>query len=355
MAKLQIQERVLLAPFTSIGIGGPARFFADVRSEDRLVEALAFQKQNGLPLAILGGGSNLLVHDVGYLGLVIHLAIEGPMLANELGDHVLYNVPAGVPWDDFVLLACKQNLSGIECLAGIPGLTGGTPVQNVGAYGQDVSQTIENVRVYDQRHSRFAELTSEECLFGYRSSLFNAPPRDRFLVTQVRFKLSKKVPSPLSYDELKDRFRNQQEAPSPIQIADVVREIRRSKGMLLSAEDPDSRSAGSFFKNPIVPLERLAAMASMECTSERIPHWPVSPDAAGRQRVKLAAAWLVEKAGFAKGFADGRVGISSRHSLALINRGSASFADLERLRDRIRKRVSEKFEIDLEQEPVELT
>ncbi len=271
VAKLQIQERVVLAPLTSIGIGGPARFFARVQSEEHLVEALAFGKQNHLPLAILGGGSNLLVPDEGFPGLVIHLSIKGPMCSEEGGDRVRYDVPAGVPWDDFVLLACQQGLSGVECLAGIPGLTGGTPVQNVGAYGQDVSQTIEGVRVYDQHHHRFTELNSGECHFGYRTSLFNAPPRDRFLVTQVRFQLKKGASSLLSYAELRDHFQHQREAASPMQVYEAVRNIRRGKGMLLSADDPDSRSVGSFFKNPLVTAQQLAGIVASGTDRERCP------------------------------------------------------------------------------------
>ena len=354
VTKLQIQERVALAPFTSIGIGGPARFFARIGTEQELEEALAFQQQNGLPLAVLGGGSNLLVHDEGFSGLVLHLRIQGTMRPLNEGDHVHYDVPAGSPWDDFVQLVCRQGLSGVECLAGIPGLTGGTPVQNVGAYGQEVSQTIEQVRAFDQRHNRFTELTSEECRFGYRTSLFNTSPPNRFLVTHVRFKFQKQAPVTLSYSELQERFKHQQGTPSPMQVYDAVREIRRGKGMLLSADDPESRSAGSFFKNPVVPLVRLSQIAASQPSGRAIPNWPAPPDAAGGSRVKLAAAWLVEKAGFPKGFTDGRVGISSRHSLALINRGGATFADVMRLRDRIRDQVSRNFQVDLEQEPVEL-
>ena len=354
MAKLQIQEHVALAPFTSLGVGGPARFFAHVRSEDQLLVALAFQEQNGLPLAILGGGSNLLVHDEGFPGLVVHLSIEGTIRREDEGEQVRYIVPAGVPWDEFVVLACEQGLSGVECLAGIPGLTGGTPVQNVGAYGQEVSQTIESVRAYDRRHGHFAELTAEECLFGYRSSLFNASAKDRFLVTQVRFKLERGAKPIVVYADLKETFRDQQEAPSPLQIRNAVLQIRRGKGMVLSADDPDSRSAGSFFKNPVVPVSRLAAIASVQPACSVIPNWPASPDAAGGQRVKLAAAWLVEQAGFPKGFSDGNVGISTRHSLALINRGGATFADVARLRDCIRQTVAHRFQVDLEQEPIEL-
>ena len=354
MAKLQIQERVVLAPFTSIGIGGPARFFAHVRSEEELEEALAFQKQNGLALGLLGGGSNLLVHDEGFPGLVIHLAIEGPMCPSEDVEHTRYDVPAGTPWDDFVLLACKQGLSGVECLAGIPGLTGGTPVQNVGAYGQEVSQTIEQVRVYDQHHNRFTNLAARECRFGYRNSLFNTSQRGRFLVTRVRFKLKKGAAPLLSYAELKDQFRDQSGTPSPLQVYDAVREIRRGKGMLSAADDPDSRSAGSFFKNPVILTSRFAELARALPSGCVVPNWPAPADAGGNSCVKLAAAWLVENAGFPKGFQDGNVGISSRHALALINRGDATFADIAELRNRIREGVFYKFRVNLEQEPIEL-
>ncbi len=353
MATLQVQEQVGLAPLTTIGIGGPARFFARVQSEHELEEAAAFAVTHRLPLFVLGGGSNLLVRDEGFPGLVLHLAIGGEMQITPAGDRVRYDVPAGVVWDDFVLSACEAGLTGVECLAGIPGFTGGTPVQNVGAYGQEVAQTIATVRVYDRVSRTFLALSNEQCCFAYRSSCFNTQPLGRYLVTQVSFTLSSGAGAPITYPELKARFRESE--PSPLEIYYAVREIRRGKGMLLSADDPDSRSAGSFFKNPIVPVSCLEKIAAAQAVApEAVPHWSALGRHDAGSDVKLAAAWLVQMAGFPKGFVDGRAGISSRHSLALINRGGAQFDDLARLRDRIRAEVKARFGVELEQEPIEL-
>ncbi len=343
---------MLLAPFTTIGVGGPARFLAHVTSELELQEAVAFADGRGLPIAVLGGGSNLLIRDEGFPGFVVHLDIRGETKVREETGLVRCDVAAGTSWDEFVLSSCNMNLSGIECLAGIPGLTGGTPVQNVGAYGQEVAQTISSVRAYDLLTKSFVEIPAEKCRFGYRSSRFNTQEAGRFLVTSVAFILRKGGKTPLTYAELRDRFCG--ESPSPLRVYHAVREIRRGKGMLLSPDDPDSRSVGSFFKNPVIPEDCLDEIASKSGVSGEVPHWPVPPAAPGMRRVKLAAAWLVQLSGFPKGFVDGRAGISSRHALALINRGGASFSDITRLRDRIRAGVADKFQVLLEQEPVEL-
>ena len=352
-----MQEQVALAPYTTIGVGGPARFFARIHCEEELEQAIAFAATNQVPLFALGGGSNLLVRDEGFPGLVLHLAIAGEMQVTEADDLNHYDVPAGVSWDDFVLAACKQGLTGVECLAGIPGLTGGSPVQNIGAYGQEVAQTIGHVRVYDRRIRSFRALSNEDCCFTYRSSCFNAQPSGRYLLTRVSFTLKRSTHTTLSYPELKNRFPDRD--PSPLETYHAVRAIRRGKGMLLSADDADSRSAGSFFKNPVVAESRLddiAARAGVEMHA--MPHWPApvipSLQAGSGPGAKLAAAWLVQMAGFPKGFVDGRAGISSRHSLALINRGGARFGDIASLRDRIHGEVASRFGVELEQEPVEL-
>ncbi len=353
VATLQVQEQVALAPFTTLGVGGSARFFARVASENELEEAVAFATKHSLPLFALGGGSNLVIRDEGFHGLVLHLAIGGEMQMSGAGDGIRYDVPAGVSWDDFVLSACEHGLTGVECLAGIPGLTGGTPVQNVGAYGQEVSQTIGSVRVYDRVVRAFLVLTNEQCCFAYRTSCFNTQPSGRYLVTQVSFDLKAGASAALRYPELKSRFLDS--TPLPLEVYHVVREIRRAKGMLFSASDPDSRSAGSFFKNPFVPASRLGEIAEEAAVAPAsVPHWPAALEDRSAPHVKLAAAWLVQMAGFPKGFSDGAVGISSRHSLALVNRGGAHFSDVARLRDRIREEVYARFSIRLEQEPVEL-
>jgi UDP-N-acetylmuramate dehydrogenase len=340
---LNLRENVPLAPFTTFRIGGPARFFAEAQAESDVVEAVAYAVAHGLPLFLLGGGSNLLVPDEGYSGLVLQMKISGVV---ELGDG-LFEVGAGAVWDDFVDYALAANCAGVECLAGIPGSAGGTPVQNVGAYGQEVSETIVGVRAFDRQTQGFVDLTKEACNFRYRASLFNTDERNRYVVASVRFQLHTKGEPTLKYADLQRHFAGRP-APTLAEVAAAVREIRRGKGMLLVEGDPDTRSAGSFFKNPIVAsirLPQIAMQASMSTTE--IPHWN-----AGSDHIKLPAAWLLEQSGFVKGFGVGRVGISSRHTLALVNRGGATFADVLRMEAEIVDGVQRKFGIRLEREPV---
>ncbi|WP_327333645.1 UDP-N-acetylmuramate dehydrogenase [Bryocella elongata] len=342
-----IQENVPLAPMTTFGLGGAARWFVEVRSEVELAEGLAWAAAQGMPVFVLGGGSNLLVPDEGFPGLVLRIDIRGVQQDKPWSPE--FFVGAGEAWDSFVDVAVDSNCAGIECLAGIPGRVGGTPVQNVGAYGQDVSQTIRQVRVFDRHRSELRWLTNDECRFRYRQSIFNTDEPGRYVVTAVVFQLRYGPPT-LSYADLQKRFSARWKAPGLREVADAVREIRRSKGMLLVDGDPDTHSAGSFFKNPIVNAGLLGTIAATAGVApEAVPHWP-----AGDGRIKLAAAWLLEHAGFVKGFTDGVVGISSRHTLALINRGGATFADVERFEQRIRATVEAKFGVTLTREPVVL-
>ena len=347
-SQIEVQENVPLAPLTTIGVGGPARFFTRVTIESELVEALDFARVNRLPVLALGGGSNLLIRDSGFAGLAVQLALDGEVQTTEAGSHVGLRVPAGVEWDSLVLQVAAAGLSGMECLAGIPGLTGGTPIQNVGAYGQEVSQTLASVRALDRRSQAFVELSAEECGLAYRSSRFNGSDRDRYVLTAVTFRLDRNARPCIRYADLERRFGDRR--PSALDVYHAVREIRQAKGMLLVPNDPDCRSAGSFFKNPVVSsevLHRIATTAGIP--AEDVPHWP-----ARQGHVKLAAAWLMEQAGYHRGVALGAAGISSRHTLALINRGGATFADVAALRDQIRQAVRERFAIELEQEPVEV-
>ena len=346
---LNIQQNVPLAPYTTFRIGGPARFFANITSEAALLEAITYARSNNLPIFVLGGGSNLLVSDSGFDGLVLHIAIAHPFQAQPNGSgHIDYIITAGCDWNAFVLYIAKKGITGIECLAGIPGSVGGTPVQNVGAYGQEVANTITSVRALDLETTTFVDLTPDQCGFSYRRSIFNTTHRNRYIVTAVTFRFDPAAKPNLTYADLTRHFAGQ--TPTPIEIYHAVRAIRHGKGMLLVDGEADCRSAGSFFKNPIVPTETLTVIATtLNIPAETIPNWPV---AAGQ--TKLPAAWLLEKAGFPKGFQQGRAGISSRHTLALINRGNATAADIEALRDTIRAEVTKRFNIDLEQEPVQL-
>ncbi len=347
---LKFQEFIPLAPFTTLRIGGAARFFCEVTTEAQLLEAVTFARQRNLALFVLGGGSNLLVSDSGFDGLVVHVAITTPTQTHSAGGNLDVTAAAGTEWNDFVLDICQQGISGVECLAGIPGSVGGTPVQNVGAYGQEVADTITHVRVLDLEALAFITLTHEQCRFAYRRSIFNTTHRNRYVVSQVTFRFDSAATPKLTYADLQRHFARRDPEPKPIDIYHAVREIRHAKGMLIVEGETDCRSVGSFFKNPIVPAAVLDQISrDLAIDPATIPHWP-----SGSGHIKLAAAWLLDRAGFHKGFVMGRAGISSRHTLALINRDHATFNDITALRDAIQREVHHSFNIQLEQEPVQL-
>jgi UDP-N-acetylmuramate dehydrogenase len=335
-----VQEQVALAPYTTFGIGGPARWFVEATEEESVEEAVRFAREKNAPLFVLGGGSNLLVSDEGFDGLVLHVALEGIQQEGNL-----FRVAAGENWDRFVSHAVGKGYGGIECLAGIPGTVGGTPVQNVGAYGQEIAETIVSVRVLERNSLTFSELRASDCGFSYRRSIFNSTDRDRFIVTRVDYKLRAGAVPLLQYPDLKRFFLDRSEIPTLAETAAAVREIRHRKGMLIVDGEADCRSAGSFFKNPVVPQARYDEIAALESGS--VPSFAAQPGF-----VKVPAAWLVEHADFQKGFTLGAAGISSRHTLALINRGGATAADVLALRDRIVGVVATRFGIHLEPEPV---
>ncbi|MBB5064061.1 UDP-N-acetylmuramate dehydrogenase [Granulicella mallensis] len=342
-ASLHLREDVPLAPFTTFRIGGPARYFAEATTEQEVAAAVAWAEAQGVELFLLGGGSNLLVRDEGFAGLVLQMKIIGIEALADGG----FEVGAGEPWDGFVAQAVAAGCAGIECLAGIPGSVGGTPVQNVGAYGQEVSETIVSVRAFDRQAQAFVDLSKQECRFRYRASLFNTDARKRYIVTRVQFQLRPGGAPTLRYADLQKYFADAHPAPSLVEVAAAVRKIRRAKGMLIVEGDPDCRSAGSFFKNPVVAASLLPEVA--KAVEGDVPHWP-----AGEGCVKLPAAWLLERAGFVKGYGAGPAGISTRHTLALTNRGGATFADVEHLEEEIVAGVEARFGIRLEREPVVL-
>ncbi len=348
-----LQEDVPLAPLTTFGIGGPARWFASVTTEEELAAACAWAHASSLPVFVLGGGSNVLIADSGFAGLVVHVVLRGVDERDEGGKRV-FRAAAGEDWDALVTRSVERNCAGMECLAGIPGSVGGTPVQNVGAYGQEVSQTIASVRCFDRARLVFTEFSGPECGFGYRTSRFNTgPDRGRYIVTAVKFALVPGGAPSLVYADLQRYFQAQGSQPSLAQVAEAVREIRRAKGMVvdgsrpLSERDPDTRSAGSFFKNPVVPDSVFRAIEASVAPAAA-PSYP-----AHEGHRKLPAAWLVEQAGFAKGFALGGAALSSKHTLALTNRsGHASAAELRGLREAVVRGVEERFGVRLEPEPV---
>jgi UDP-N-acetylmuramate dehydrogenase len=348
-----IQNNIALAPYTTLGIGGPARFFCTIAAEHDIPAALRYAKKNDLDTFVLGGGSNLLISDEYYEGLVLHMAIPG-IAAKEHGSKVLYDVGAGESWDAFVSRAIRNGCSGIECLAGIPGTVGGTPVQNVGAYGQEVSETIASVRVYDTESESFTELAPAQCGFRYRQSIFNSTDAGRYIVTHVRFALHKDGAPTLAYADLQKHFAGNPN-PTLAEVVAAVREIRRAKGMLIVPGDPDCRSAGSFFKNPIVDAAVIPQIArALGIDEEKVPRYSAAAGPATASQVKIPAAWLLEQAGFHKGFTMGPAGISSRHTLALINRGNATATDIIALRNEIQRTIESRFGIKLQQEPVQL-
>ncbi len=341
---MKLQENISLAPYTTFKSGGPARWFVEAVSEQELLAALRFARERRIPVFVLGGGSNLLVSDAGFNGLVVRIALKG--VAEE--EHGLFSVAAGEDWDGFVRRAVAENCAGIESLAGIPGTVGGTPVQNVGAYGQEVAETIQSVRVFDLWSSEFVDLPREECEFSYRASIFNKRLKGRYIVTRVAYRLVPEGLPRLAYADLKTHFAGHQNAPTLLDVYDAVREIRNRKGMLIVEGEMDCRSAGSFFKNPVVPADMVGRIAAQAAVTEAdVPRYPARDGL-----VKLPAAWLLEKSGFTKGFVQGKAGISSRHTLALINRGGASAADVMALRDSIVAEVERRFGIRLEPEPV---
>jgi UDP-N-acetylmuramate dehydrogenase len=336
---MEFRQQVPLAPYTTFKIGGPARWFAEATGEEEILEAVNFARARQLPLFVLGGGSNLLVADEGFPGLVLHIASKG---IEQQAD--TFRVAAGESWDEFVTHAVTKNYAGIECLAGIPGTVGGTPVQNVGAYGQEVAETIAAVRVLDLTTLRFEELSPKACGFAYRRSIFNSTERGRYIVTRTDYTLVNNGAPRIAYADLKKHFAENAQ-PSLAEVSAAVRKIRHQKGMLIVPGDPDCMSAGSFFKNPVISADHYAGIAAQ--FSAEVPHYPALDGT-----IKLPAAWLLDQAGFHKGFTLGMAGISSRHTLALINQGQARAADVLALRDRIIAEVEAKFQIRLEPEPV---
>jgi UDP-N-acetylmuramate dehydrogenase len=353
---VEIQHNIALAPFTTLGIGGPARYFCTIAAEQDIPSALRYAEKYNLSTFVLGGGSNVLISGEYYEGLVLHMAILGVTVTphggpatKEHSGKALYDAGAGESWDALVSRAVADNCAGIECLAGIPGTVGGTPVQNVGAYGQEVAETILSVRVYDTESGSFTDLTPAQCGFRYRQSIFNGSEAGRYIVTRVRFALTQGGAPKIAYADLQKHF-SANANPSLAEVAEAVRGIRRAKGMLIVEGDPDCRSAGSFFRNPIVEETVIAKLArTLNISEEKVPRYPATPGP-----VKLPAAWLLEQAGFHKGFVMGPAGISSRHTLALINLGNATATDIMALRDTIQRAVQTRFGITLQQEPVEL-
>jgi UDP-N-acetylmuramate dehydrogenase len=336
-----LQRNVPLAPLTTLGIGGPAKLFARAENVDDVREVIAWAASQSQPLFILGGGSNVLIADQGFDGVVLQIDLRGITVLGADPNAVTVYVAAGEQWDDFVAFAVDRGWAGIECLSGIPGLTGATPIQNVGAYGQEVSETIVGVEAIERDTGRVVTLTNSECGFGYRQSAFKNTAKDRYVVAGVTFRLKPRGSATIRYPELQKYLDEHEiDANDLQQVRGAVIAIRKRKGMVLDPSDPDTRSDGSFFMNPIVTQAKFE-----ELPAGNVPHFP-----AGDQ-IKLSAAWLIDQAGFHNGFVHGNVGLSSKHTLAVINRGSGTAQEVLELVAMIQDRVRERFGVEMQPEP----
>jgi UDP-N-acetylmuramate dehydrogenase len=338
-------SNVALAPRSTMRVGGSARYLIEARDDAQVIDALRWASERALSVRILGGGSNVVVSDAGTSGLVIAMQTRGVSLVDD-SDAPLLVARAGESWDALVALSVSRNLQGIECLSGIPGLVGATPIQNVGAYGQEVAQTIESVRVVDRRNLEVSELGAAECGFSYRHSRFKHD-LERYVVLEVRYRLSRGAAPRVTYPELERHLRARGlERPSLVEVRESVLAVRAQKSMLLDASDPNGRSCGSFFVNPIVGAAHAAAIVS-RAGDQEVPRWG-QPDG----RVKLAAAWLIEQSGFEKGTRRGPVGLSTRHALSIVCHDGARAADVLGFSREIVDTVREKFGVELAPEPV---
>lgn len=350
MLEEKIQENILLKPFTTLKIGGLARYFVNATDEETIYKAVKWAKKENLPLFVLGGGSNLVISDRGFFGLVLHINNLG-IISKEVEDKIIVSVAAGEVWDNFVLQAVNNGWSGVECLSGIPGKVGATPIQNVGAYGQEVKDTIIKVKAYDRLTEKIVEFDALECEFSYRQSLFKSKAKDRYIVINVTYGLALKDEPTIKYPELKKYLsENVSLTPSLLQTREAVINIRRKKSMVVDKNDPNSFSVGSFFVNPTIEektFEKLKKKLELKNIQGNIPQFPAEND-----KIKLSAAWLIEKAGFLKGYKKGRVAISSKHALALINSGGGTATEIWDLALEIQQKVAQDFDVWLEVEPV---
>ncbi|MHB9023124.1 MAG: UDP-N-acetylmuramate dehydrogenase [Armatimonadota bacterium] len=346
---VSIEANMPISEFTSLGVGGVAQYYARAGSRQEILTSVAWAYEHGLPLLILGGGSNLLVADSGFPGLVLRIGLRG--MRYSMNGAVDITAAAGERWQRVVNLAVERRWAGIECLAGIPGLVGATPIQNVGAYGQDVRETITHVEVLDIRTGVISILANAECAFAYRDSRFKSVDRGRYIILSVTYRLIPQGPPVMRYSELEQTLAERGvRTPSLSDVRAAVLELRRRKSMLLNLRDPNGRSAGSFFINPILSQAEFASLQAAIVPylhqEDAIP-WYATEDG----RIKVSAAWLIEHAGFIRGYSRGRVGLSSNHALAVVNHGGSTAAEVIALARDIRNKVRDLFGITLVPEP----
>jgi len=343
------REDVPLAELTTLRLGGPARRLVEAASSADLIAAVSAADRAGEPVLVIAGGSNLVIGDAGFDGVAVHVATRGVDSARA-GDRVHLTVAAGEPWDELVARSVAGGLAGIECLAGIPGSAGAGPIQNIGAYGQEIATTLVSVSAYDREAGTMVTLDRERCDFAYRSSLFKQSTR--FVILDLTLELeATPVGRPIAYEQLGAELGVEPGARPPLAaVREAVLALRRAKGMVVDPADPDSVSAGSFFTNPILDaagfreLEQRAA--ARLGPGARPPAWP---EPGGD--VKTSAAWLIERAGFGRGYGTGAVGLSAKHTLAIVNRGGATTAELIELARELRDGVRAAFGVTLPVEP----
>ena len=340
----RLEFQVPLAPLSTLGVGGPARVLVRAIDARDVVAAHDWCESERAALLVLGGGSNLVIADAGWSGLVLQIALSG-IDFHVAGGDTLIAAAAGESWDRLVATSVERALAGMECLSGIPGSVGGTPIQNVGAYGQEVGEVVESVSVFDRREGRMRTLAGDECRFAYRTSRFKGEDAGRFVVCGVTFRLRPGEPA-VAYPDLVNYLDEARiEVPTVAHVRQAVLAIRRRKGMVLDASDADTRSVGSFFMNPVVAEHARERMSSV--AGATAPAYPAGPG-----QVKVPAAWLIEQAGFKKGDVEGGAAISTKHPLAIVNRGGAKAGDVVRLAARIKRGVMDRFGVALRPEPV---
>ncbi len=345
---MNFEENVILKSFTSIQLGGRTRFFCRCASKEEIKGAFLYAGKEQIPVQILGAGSNTIFADTGFNGLVLRIELKGMQVSND-GEFTLVEAGAGEQWDEFVSYCIKNDLAGVECLSGIPGMVGATPIQNVGAYGQDVGESIESVHIMNRLTFEEQIISGSECAFEYRQSRFKKNDKDRFVILSVRFRLRKHGSPTLRYAELQKYFEAHSNAkPSLLEVRNAVLELRKKKSMILDPADPFTRSVGSFFLNPVisaVQFDELLKDWTQKGNGSEIPIFKL------KNGVKISAAWLVEKSGFHRGYKQNGVGVSDHHSLALVNYDGSTSALLDLAHD-IQEKVFSLFGIHLEIEPI---
>jgi UDP-N-acetylmuramate dehydrogenase len=350
---LEIRQDVALRSLCTLGVGGPARHYLEAQDRSTVQAGLAWAAERRMPVLVLGGGSNMVIADEGFPGLVMHVRLRG-VEATPSDGHMEVRAGAGEEWDPLVGMAVERGWAGLECLSGIPGRVGATPIQNVGAYGQDVSATISRVEALELASGRVTSFSNEECRFAYRDSRFKREDRGRYLILAVTFRLQTGGRPAVRYAELEKALAAGGRAePSLADVRETVVAIRRRKSMVIDTSDVNHRSVGSFFMNPIVPdavragIQDTLRARGDGALAEAMPAWP-----AGEGRAKLSAAWLIEKAGLQRGYRRGNAGISTNHTLAIVNCGGGTAREVVELAREIRARVRDRFGVTLTPEPV---